>query len=40
MYPLISDLEISNMKTEEEIKKAHERNRRTELRILRTDYQD
>ena len=35
---LISDSKIRKMKTEEEKEAAHQKNRRTEFQVLRTDY--
>lgn len=37
--PLITDFQIEKMKTKEEKEKAYQINRRTEFKILRTDYQ-
>jgi outer membrane protein OmpA-like peptidoglycan-associated protein len=36
--PLIPHSEIEKLQTKEEIEKAHQTNRRTEFKILRTDY--
>jgi len=36
--PIIPDASIAMLKTEEEIEKAHQRNRRTELKILQTNF--
>jgi len=36
--PLVSDEKIKKLKTKEEIEKAHQINRRTEFKIIRTDY--
>jgi peptidoglycan-associated lipoprotein len=36
--PLVSDAEIKELKTDEEKEAAHQRNRRTDFKILRQDY--
>jgi peptidoglycan-associated lipoprotein len=36
--PLISDAEIANLKSKEEKEAAHQKNRRSEFKVLREDY--
>jgi outer membrane protein OmpA-like peptidoglycan-associated protein len=40
VHLLVSDAEIAKLKTKDAIEKAHQKNRRTEFKIVRTDFQE